>query len=183
MNQVLRTVRAITDSALHQVRDLSHLLHPAALDEFGLVSAIDAYMKSYGRRHEIAVELTHHGLDARMAAGTETAAYRILQEGLTNVAKHARATRCQVSLMRVADLLRITIEDNGTGFDPKAARSADRRGLGLIGIRERVAHLKGSVTIDTGAGQGTRLVVELPVRRATDTVENAFTADSAPLSS
>jgi signal transduction histidine kinase len=180
-SQALHTAKAITDSALHQVRDLSYLLHPAALDEFGLVSAIESHIKSFGRRHEIAAELVHEGMDSRLAPETEAAAYRIVQEALNNVAKHARATECRVHLTRTPDMLRITIEDNGTGFDPSTGRSPDRRGLGIVGIRERAAHLKGSVVIDTAPGRGTRLVVELPVRRATDSGERLYVSDSAAL--
>jgi len=183
MSAMLHTARAITDNALHQVRDLSYLLHPAALDEFGLVAAIDSYMKSYGMRQAIAAELTYHGMDTRMGRDTETAAYRIVQEGLTNIAKHARATSCRVHLVRTAELLRITIEDDGAGFDTALVRSPDRRGLGLIGIRERAAHLKGSVTIDSSPEFGTRLVVELPARRASDIVDHAYMSDSTQLTS
>jgi signal transduction histidine kinase len=176
---ILAAARTITDSAIHQVRDLSYLLHPAALDEFGLVSALDAHVKSFAKRHEILAELSHDGMDVRLPPETEAAAYRIVQEALNNVAKHARATECRVHLSRAPDMLRITIEDNGAGFDPTAARSADRRGLGLVGIRERASHLKGSVVIDSAPGEGTRLVVELPVRRSTDTGERLYTPDSA----
>jgi signal transduction histidine kinase len=122
-------------------------------------------------------------MDTRMGRDTETAAYRIVQEALTNIAKHARATSCRVHLMRTAEMLRITIEDDGAGFDTSLVRSPDRRGLGLIGIRERAAHLKGSVTIDSSPAFGTRLVVELPARRATDTVEHAYVSDSTQLTS
>lgn len=167
---VLQAARTITDSALHQVRDLSYLLHPPALDEFGLVSAIDAHAKSFGRRHNISVELGHSGMDGRMTPDTEVAAYRIVQEALNNVAKHANATECQVHLARSADVLRIVVQDNGVGFDPTVARAGERRGLGLIGIRERVSHLQGTVQIDSAPGRGTRVIVELPVRRAIDNV-------------
>jgi signal transduction histidine kinase len=182
-SQALHTAKAITDSAIHQVRDLSYFLHPAALDEFGLVSAIDSYMKSFGRRHEIVAELSHEGMDSRLAPDTEAAAYRILQEALNNVAKHAKATECRVKLVRTQEMLRIMIEDNGTGFDPSAGRSPDRRGLGLVGIRERASHLKGSVAIDSAPGDGTRLVIELPVRRTTDNGERSYLSDSAALAS
>jgi signal transduction histidine kinase len=180
-SQALHTARAITESAIHQVRDLSYLLHPAALDEFGLVSAIDSYIKSFGRRHEIVAELAHEGMDSRLGSETEAAAYRIVQEALNNVAKHAKATECRVHLVRTQEMLRITIEDNGTGFDPSAGRSADRRGLGLVGIRERASHLKGSVSVESAPGEGTRLVVELPVRRATDNGDKVYISDSAAL--
>jgi signal transduction histidine kinase len=177
----LQTAKTITDRALHQVRDLSYLLHPAALDEFGLASAIDSYMKSFGRRHEILTDLSYDGMESRLAPETEAAAYRIVQEALNNVAKHAKATECRVHISRTPDLLRIVIEDNGSGFDPAAVRSAERRSLGLIGMRERASYLKGSVNIDSAPGQGTRLTVELPARRATDTGAPAFTPDAPAL--
>jgi signal transduction histidine kinase len=178
---VLQAARTITDGALHQVRDLSYLLHPAALDEFGLVSAVDEHIKSFGRRHGIAAELSHASMNSRLAPETETAAYRIIQEALNNVAKHAKATECKVYLARQPDVLRIVVEDNGVGFDASAPRSPDRRGLGLIGIRERASHLNGTVVIDSVRGRGTRLVVELPVRRATDAGGDTYAADTAAL--
>lgn len=180
---VLQAARTITDGALHQVRDLSYLLHPAALDEFGLVSAVEQHIKSFGKRHGISTELSHASMDARLAPETEAAAYRIIQEALTNVAKHAKATQCRVFLARQPDVLRIVIEDNGVGFDPLAPRSADRRGLGLIGIRERASHLNGSVSFESGHGHGTRVIVELPVRRATDSGATTYTSDAAVLAS
>lgn len=178
---VLQAARTITDGALHQVRDLSYLLHPAALDEFGLVSAVDEHIKSFGSRHGIAAELSHASMGCRLAPETETAAYRIIQEALNNVAKHAKATECKVYLARQSDVLRIVIEDNGIGFDASAPRSPDRRGLGLIGVRERASHLNGTVVIDSVRGRGTRIVVELPVRRATDGGGNMYAADTAAL--
>ena len=127
---MLQAARTITDGALHQVRDLSYLLHPAALDEFGLVSAVDAHIKRFSKRHEIVAELSHASMSSRLAPETEAAAYRIIQEALNNVAKHAKATECRVYLARQQDALRIVVEDNGIGFDASAPRSADRRGLG-----------------------------------------------------
>ena len=178
---MLEAARTITDGALHQVRDLSYLLHSAALDEVGLVSAVDAHIKRFSKRHEIVAELSHASMSSRLAPDTETAAYRIIQEALTNVAKHAKATECRVYLARQQDALRIVVEDNGIGFDASAPRSADRRGLGLIGIRERAAHLNGTVVIESVRGRGTRIVVELPVRRATDDGCETHQEDTAAL--
>jgi signal transduction histidine kinase len=177
---VLQAARNITDGALHQVRDLSYLLHPAALDEFGLVSAVEEHIKTFSRRHGIAVELSHSSMGSRLAPETEAAAYRIIQEALNNVAKHANATDAKVYVARQPDALRIVVEDNGIGFDAAAPRSPDRRGLGLIGMRERASHLNGTVVIESARGRGTRIVVELPVRRATDG-GSAFAADEAAL--
>jgi signal transduction histidine kinase len=175
---VLKDARTITDTALHQVRDLSYLLHPAALDEFGLVSAVDSFMKSFGTRHGLVAELVHERMDGRLAPETEAAAYRIVQEALNNVAKHAKATECCVRMLRSAEVLQVIIEDNGSGFDPSAPRSGDRRGLGLIGIRERASHLQGSAVIESAPGRGTRVIVELPVRRSSDRAASDMPADS-----
>lgn len=168
---ILGDARSITDGAIHQVRDLSYLLHPAALDEFGLVAAVESHMKTFGRRHGIQTEFSHEGMGSRLAPEAEAAAYRIIQEALTNVAKHARATGCQVHVVRSPDTLRITIQDDGAGFDPALPRAADRRGLGLIGIRERASYLQGTVLIDSKPGRGTRLIVDLPLRRLADSAD------------
>lgn len=175
---VLQAARTITDGALHQVRDLSYLLHPAALDEFGLVSAVGEHIKTFSGRHGIAVELSHSSMSGRLAPETEAAAYRIIQEALNNVAKHAGATDAKVSMARQPDALRIVVEDNGIGFDASAPRSPGRRGLGLIGMRERASHLNGKIVIESVRGRGTRIVVELPVRRATDG-RTAYAVDQA----
>ena len=179
LSDVLRDARSITDGALHQVRDLSYLLHPPALDEFGLVVAVESYMKAFGKRHGLRAELTATGIERRLSPDTEAAVYRIIQEALTNVAKHAKATRCIVALARLPEALKITIEDDGVGFDAARPRSADRRGLGLIGIRERASHLNGVVAIESAHGRGTRLTIELPVRRAPERAYADHVADPA----
>jgi signal transduction histidine kinase len=176
---VLHDARSITDGVIHQVRDLSYLLHPAVLDEFGLVPALESYLKTFSKRYGIQAELIHEGVASRLAPETEAAAYRIVQEALTNIAKHAKATTCHVHLVRLADALRITIEDNGAGFDPALARSVDRKGLGLIGIRERASYLQGTVVVDSKPGRGTRLVVELPMRRSTEREDFQVAQNSA----
>lgn len=162
---LLDDAHRITDGALHTVRDLSHLLHPALLDDLGLPAAIDWYLQGFGKRHGVRVDLLHDRMDDRLQPETEAAAYRIVQEALTNVARHARATTCRVYLQRLANTVLITVEDDGTGFDPVEAEQAGaRRGLGLISIRERVAQLRGTVRIESAPGKGTRVTVELPAR-------------------
>ena len=159
----LSGARAITDGALHTVRDLSHLLHPSMLDDLGLASAVEWYLKGYGRRHGIKIDLLQDRMGERLAADTEAAIYRIVQEALTNVAKHAQATRCRVYLQRLTNTLLVTIEDDGVGFDPAAlGGAAGPRGLGLVGIRERVAQLRGQLRLESAPGKGTRLTVEVP---------------------
>ena len=168
-DRLLDDAQTITDGALNTVRDLTHLLHPALLDDLGLPAAVDWYLTGFGKRHGVAVELLQEGMDARLVPEIEAAAYRIIQEALTNVAKHAHASLAFVYLRRLGDTLQIAIEDNGIGFDPGNAR----RGLGLIGIRERVAHLRGAVHVDSSAGKGTRLRIELPARVRAAAVESS----------
>jgi signal transduction histidine kinase len=157
-------VRSVTEAAIQTVRDLSRLLHPAILDDLGLVAAIDAHLKGFGRRHAIWVEFDHDDrMSERLAPEIETAFYRIIQEGLTNVAKHSHASTVTVRLHSRPETVLMTIEDNGAGFD--AANDVRHSGLGLIGIRERVANLGGSFRLDSAKGKGTRLSVELPSHR------------------
>ena len=87
--------------ALHTVRDLSRLLHPAMLDDLGLPATIEWYLKGFGRRHGVRIELLQDGVQERLAPETEAGIYRIVQEALTNVAKHAQATTCRVFLQRL----------------------------------------------------------------------------------
>lgn len=159
----LADVRSITDGALHTVRDLSHLLHPAMLDDLGLAAAIDWYLKGFSRRHGVKIELLQDRMEERLTADTEAAVYRIVQEALTNVAKHAQATTCRVYLQRLTNTLLVTIEDDGIGFEPEAPRPPGAmRGIGLVGIRERVTQLRGEMRLESAPGRGTRLTVEVP---------------------
>lgn len=163
--RVLEDARSITDGALQTVRDLSHLLHPALLDDLGLPAAIEWYVRGFSRRHGVRVDVLHDGMEERLVPETEAAAYRIVQEALTNVAKHAQATSCRVYVQRLPNTVLITIEDDGVGFLAAESQQAGaHRGLGLIGIRERVSHLRGTVRLETALGRGTRLTVELPAR-------------------
>jgi len=160
----LDTAQSIADGALHTVRDLSRLLHPAVLDDLGLPAAIDGYVQGFRKRHGIRVDLQIDGMDERLTPDVEAAAYRIVQEALTNVAKHSGATHCRVSLQRHADMLLITIEDDGRGFTDGPERRLEPRGLGLIGMRERVAQLHGSLTLSRAPEGGARVSVDLPAR-------------------
>jgi signal transduction histidine kinase len=162
---LLEDARSITDGALTTVRDLSHLLHPALLDDLGLPAAVEWYLRGFGKRHDIRAEVLHDRMDQRLLPEIEASAYRIVQEALTNVAKHARATSCRVFLQGLSNTILITIEDNGAGFDPAGTqRTGGQRGLGLIGIRERASQLRGTVRLESAPGRGTRLTVELPAR-------------------
>jgi signal transduction histidine kinase len=164
-SDLLDDARTIVDGALQSTRDLSHVIHPALLDDLGLSAAVDWYLGGFRKRNAIAAELLEQGMADRLAPEVETAAYRIIQEAVTNVAKHAHATLCRVYLQRLPATLLITVEDDGIGFDTHSSRpGGGQPGLGLISIRERAALVGGAVRLESTSGKGTRLTVELPAR-------------------
>jgi signal transduction histidine kinase len=159
---VLAEAQTITDGALQTVRNLTQLLHPAALDDLGLPAVIDATLRGLKRRYNIRGTLEQVDLPPRLPREIELAAYRIVQEGITNVAKHARATRCDVRLTQLPDRLLVEVEDDGVGFVEDTDRPIIARGLGLVSIRERASRLGGTFNILSRPGAGTRLIVSLP---------------------
>ncbi len=170
--RALAEARSTTDHAIQTVRDLSQLLHPPMLDDFGLAVTIEAYLRSFSQRTGVRTELVRDRMDARVASDLEICAYRVIQEALTNVAKHAQATSCRVYLQRLPYSLLVTVDDDGKGLDPERAPGTDdRRGVGLLGVRERVSRLGGTFRLETHAGKGTRLTIELPASGGTSEQE------------
>ena len=157
----LAELRGLLDAIEERLRNLSHELRPPILDDFGLVPALEFLCTSVSRRWGIPVQL-HAAVDGALAATVETTLYRITQEALTNVGKHARATHAHVSLMRAADAVVCSIRDNGVGFDA-APVSDEPRGLGLSEIRERVMGLGGMLHVGNNEGGGTKVTVKIPL--------------------
>jgi PAS domain S-box-containing protein len=142
-----------------RVSRLSMDLRPTALDTLGLLPALLWHVERYQTRTGIMVDLRHEGLQTRFPAAMEIAAFRIIQEALTNVARHAAADAVSVQLFADAEAMTIAIRDAGRGFDPKVTASTG----GLSGIRERVELLSGSMEIESTPGDGTTLTVEMPL--------------------
>ena len=166
----LDEARAIAESTLQNVRDLSQLLHPSMLDDFGLPEALRALLRSFSKRTGVHAQFTHERMQDRLPPGLEVCVYRIVQEALTNVARHSGASSCTVALIRRDGALHLTIEDDGRGIDAAAARAAGaRRGLGVIGMRERAQALSGTFVIENRPEGGTRAAVRLPVLTSVDT--------------
>jgi signal transduction histidine kinase len=152
------------------------MLHPAVLDDLGLPAAVDLHVKEFRRRHAITVEFSENGMEGRLPRDVETAAYRIVQEALTNVAKHAQASVCRVSLVRLSGGLMVVVGDDGIGFDTDGdGLGVDRAGLGLVSMRERALQLGGTVVIESGRGHGTRIVAEIPVAATEEAAAAAWT--------
>ena len=163
---VLSEAQSIADGAIKTVRTITQQLHPATLDDLGLAAAIDSSLRGLARRQDIRAELHQKDLPDRLPREVELAAYRIVQEAITNVSKHANATECHVHLTHLRDRLLIEVEDDGVGFAEDADRPIIARGLGLISVRERAARLGGTFNILSTPGEGTRLIVSLPERGA-----------------
>jgi signal transduction histidine kinase len=154
-------VRELVRSTLQDVRQLAVELRPTALDDFGLVPALRRLTSTFGESTGIVVDLEAALPDERLPSELETALYRIVQEALTNIVKHARASHVSIVLTRKPSSVAAVVEDDGVGFDPAAPR-AD--GLGLVGMRERVALLGGRVAIESTPGRGTTAIVEVPLQ-------------------
>jgi signal transduction histidine kinase len=145
---------------LQSVRRLAVELRPSALDDFGLAPALERLAEAFSEQSEIEVDVQANLGSARLSGEVETALYRIVQEALTNVAKHAEAKRVSVVVTRSANAVTVVIEDDGQGF---GAGGGSGEGLGLVGMKERVGLLGGRLAIESTEGAGTTVVAEVPV--------------------
>ena len=158
--EALERVRAQVVETLHDVRRLAVELRPKALDDFGLVAAIERLVQTFGEQTGIKVDLVAQLADERLASDVETALYRMVQEALTNIVKHAQAASVSIVIGRSAAAVSAVVEDDGRGFDT----AARREGMGLDGMQERLALLDGRLKIESRPGAGTTLVGEVPLR-------------------
>jgi len=153
-------VRDLVVATLQDVRRLAVELRPAALDDFGLAPALERLVETVRQDTPVDVDLEIGIGDERLPTDVETTMYRIVQEALTNIAKHAAATRISILLTRKERAVVVVVEDDGDGFD-----AADpTAGLGLAGMRERVTLLGGQLRIETSPGRGTTIAAEVPLQ-------------------
>jgi signal transduction histidine kinase len=161
----LRQAHALVVELMDRVSQLSLDLRPALLDDLGLLPALLWHLDRYSLQTKVDAILQHSGLDdKRFAPEVETAAYRIVQEALTNVARYAHVDQAKVTLWFDQNILGIQVEDEGSGFDPEEEQSTGNSG-GLLGIKERVLLLGGKLTIESAVGLGTRLLAEVPIHK------------------
>ncbi len=154
-------MRQVLSQTLDEVHNLAVQLRPAALDDLGLEAALGRFVQEWQRQHRIQADLTVHIGENRLPEIIETAIYRIVQEALTNVARHAQATSASVLVHhRQRDVVTV-IEDDGIGFDPGTVSANGH--LGLLGIRERAELLQGRMTIESAPGKGTSVFVSIPL--------------------
>lgn len=161
----LASLKNAVTSTFQKVRDFMFDLRPMMLDDLGLVPTLKRYVTNFSEKSSVATNLIITGTEQRFAPYREVAIFRVIQELLTNARLHAHASRIQVTLDIANGLVRTAVEDNGNGFDPKEvfAVSGQRKTIGLPNQRERVEMLGGKMIVDSSAGKGTKVTVEMPL--------------------
>jgi len=160
-----RAVRAIQDRVTELSEDVRHLayqFHPSILDDLGLTIALQRLVDDFMARSNVRGSFGHKNIPEFVPQEIATCLYRVAQESLNNVARHAEASRVDVELTRSRSGLTVTITDDGVGFAPEPSRNG-RQGLGLLSMKERVALVQGALKIDSAVGKGTRVQVVVPV--------------------
>jgi signal transduction histidine kinase len=154
------SLRELVVATLQDVRRLAVELRPKVLDDFGLLPALERLTQGFAEHTGISVDLEATGLSERLPVEVETAIFRIVQESLTNVVKHAQASSVSIVLTRGDGRIKAVIEDDGRGFEPETMGE----GIGLVGMRERIELLDGSLTVESSERSGTTIAIEVPVR-------------------
>ncbi len=165
IRQRLVETRTIADELDQKIGELALDLRPSLLDDLGLLPALSWYLERWSQRAEVKGEIESRGRKKRLPPEIETAIYRITQETLTNVAKHAEAKNVLLHLDQRAKEVILIIEDDGKGFDYDEAQNkqAPPQGLGLIGIRDRISLVGGHFEVKSKSGEGTRIMIEIPL--------------------
>lgn len=164
VREELITLQNLVRSSLNDVRKIIFDLRPMALDDLGLVPATKRYLTEYKEQNAPQVEFFVFGLQRRLDSSVEVALFRIIQEAITNIKRHARAKSAAVKMEFLSDRIHIQISDDGRGFEPgRVMADKERDGYGLVGIRERVQLLKGEFNITSAPGQGTTIYISIPV--------------------
>jgi signal transduction histidine kinase len=163
----IREVREQVTDLVQEIRNMSQLLRPSMLDDFGLVPTLQWLTDKFSQRTRITVDLRIPDSELRLPGAIEVLLYRVTQEALTNIVKHAKARRVEIELRVGDDECALTIADDGVGFDvERFRRTPALGGVGLLGMRERVAHYHGSIDIRSPVSGGVRITLTLPLAEA-----------------
>jgi signal transduction histidine kinase len=147
------------NGVIENLHRMAMSLRPASLDHVGLVAALRQHVEAIGEKHGIQASFRSSGVIERLPANVETILYRTVQEALTNVVRHARATRVDVVMTVREDKLVVLVEDDGVGFDPETVSTEDH--LGLFGIRERSEMIGATLVVESAPGKGTTIMLEV----------------------
>jgi signal transduction histidine kinase len=171
--QHLESIRNLAQRGLDGTRNMALLLRPSMLDDFGLVPALNWQARETAKRTGLRVQVTAAEMPGDLPEEHKTCIYRVVQEALNNVVRHAQASAVQIRLQRSDQQIDLSVHDDGTGFDAERVR-----GLGLLGMEERVHHLGGSFNIDSQPGRGTQLRIKLPLVDLASDVTNELNTDT-----
>jgi PAS domain S-box-containing protein len=166
----IEDMKELLDRVMKEAREISYDLMPSVLEDFGLTPALQLLCEGVANRTNLKILFHAHGVTERLAPKIEIGMYRIAQEALNNITKHAQASEVNVQIVRHKIGIRLTVEDNGIGMKTKARTPrADRSdGMGLLGMRQRAVSFNGGFTIDSSPGKGTMVNVEIPLRSEKD---------------
>jgi two-component system NarL family sensor kinase len=156
----LDELRQQTSEITDDIHDLSHRLHSSMLDHLGVVPALQRLVKECSQRYDIPIALTHASLPARLPSDLALCLFRIVEETLTNIAKHSKAPAARVDVALADEGIRLTVADDGVGFDPKILET--KAGLGFVSMRERLRLVHGTIRIHAAPAQGTKVEVWIP---------------------
>ena len=153
-------IKSVAESTVKSIRDIALLLRPPMLDDLGLVPALEWQAREISRRSEMEVEVQSENVSEALGDETKVTIYRLVQEALNNAATHASAKNAKVTIAQNSDKITVEIADDGHGFDPER-----QRGMGILGMEERVRRLGGTLTIDSAPGKGSTVDAELPLHK------------------
>jgi signal transduction histidine kinase len=156
--ELLESIRRLADTSVNEVRDIALLLRPSMLDDLGLTAAIQWQAREVSRRTGLAVKVSAEVEAENLPEGISICLYRVAQEALQNVARHAQAKTVQIELKQYPGSLVLSVQDDGIGFDV-----ASLGGLGLVGMKERLRQVGGALQVTSQPGKGTTVVAEVPI--------------------
>ncbi|HLX42192.1 MAG TPA: sensor histidine kinase [Bryobacteraceae bacterium] len=156
--QYLDNIRGLADSSVNSIRNIALLLRPSMLDDLGLIPALEWQAREVSRRTGIKIKVLDQDVPEALPDAVRTCVYRVVQEALNNISRHSNARGAVINVRTDGDTLALTIEDDGSGFDPERSR-----GLGLLGMEERVKQLGGHLEVSSAPGKSTVLRVTLPI--------------------
>jgi signal transduction histidine kinase len=165
----LENIKMLAENCVNEARNMALLLRPSMLDDLGLVAALEWQAREVSKRTGLIVDTVEENVSDALPEEYKTCVYRIVQEALNNCSRHAYAKNVEVIVRQEPERLSLTIQDDGKGFDPSRVR-----GLGLVGMSERVSQLGGVLKVDSNQGRGTCLRVELPLTRASANLDNVI---------
>ena len=156
--ELLISIRRLADTSVNEIRDIALLLRPSMLDDLGLTAAIQWQAREVSRRTGLAVKVSSEAVSDDLPEGLSICLYRIAQEALQNVTRHAQAKMVHIELTQKPDRLVLSVKDDGIGFDAENVR-----GLGAVGMEERLRQMGGALRIRSQPGKGTTLLAEVPI--------------------